>query len=235
MKGMILAAGFGRRLMPLTKEIPKPLLPVKGKPIIVHIIEKMREAGFDEIIINLHHLGMKIQDEIGTGGKFDMKIVYSYEKEILGTGGGIKNVEDFFMGEEYFLVHNGDVFSDLSLRNLVQHHLKNPASGTICLVRGDESQAGLRVIGASEEGVVVSIYDSTSKVPLSQSPQRYIFSGIHLLTREIFKFLPEKRPSCIVRQGYIPMLEAGKRINAFIYDGFWTDIGSREAYERIKE
>jgi len=238
---MILAAGFGKRLMPLTRETPKPLLPVKGKPIIVHIIEKMRDSGFDEIMINLHHLGWKIRDEIGAGEKLGVKVAYSHEEEILGTGGGIKNVEDFFNGEECFLIHNGDVFSDLPLMELVRRHLLNPASATICLVKGDDSQSGLRVIGASEEGEVVSIYAHVTpdfhgrrRIPSPTRSGIYIFSGIHILTPGIFRFLPENKPSCVVRDGYIPMLEAGMTINDFIHEGYWSDIGSPEIYEKIK-
>ena len=96
MKAMILAAGYGTRLLPLTREIPKALLPLCGRPLISYTLAFLKKWGFNEIIINLHHHPQSIKDELGDGSQFGLRIIYSYEPEILGTGGGIKKVEGFF-------------------------------------------------------------------------------------------------------------------------------------------
>src|SRR5579883_2046619 len=107
MRAIILAAGLGTRLRPLTNNLPKPLLPIAGAPLIVWNLLLLRRHGVTEVIVNLHHLGHLIEQELGDGSRFGMTLAYSHEPVILGTGGGIKQAEPFFKGEP-FLVLNGD-------------------------------------------------------------------------------------------------------------------------------
>ena len=135
---MILAAGLGTRLRPLTETIPKPLLPVGGTPLIVWNLLLLRAGGIRDVIINLHYLGSMIEEVLGDGARWDMHIVYSHESALLGTGGGLKAAEDFFEGES-FLVINGDTLIGLDLPAFFEFHRSQ--NGVATLVLRDDPQA----------------------------------------------------------------------------------------------
>jgi CTP:phosphocholine cytidylyltransferase-like protein len=132
MKAMILAAGLGTRLRPLTETTPKPLLPVGGTPLIVWNLLLLRAGGIREVIINLHYLGSMIEAALGDGSRWDMQIAYSYEPELLGTGGGLKKAEEFFEGES-FLVMNGDTLTNVDLPALQEFHRSQAGVATLVL------------------------------------------------------------------------------------------------------
>ena len=120
MKAMIFAAGLGTRLRPLTDTLPKALVPISGKPLLQHTIEKLKRAGFDEIIINIHHFGQQIIDFVAENQSFGIRIEFSDERDkLLDTGGGIKKAAWFFNDGEPFLVHNVDILSNIDLRELL--------------------------------------------------------------------------------------------------------------------
>ena len=129
MKALILAAGFGTRLRPLTNHTPKALVPVNNIPIIIYILSFLKHHKIKDIVINLHHLGHKIPQFLGNGSGFGMKIRYSHEPQILGTGGGIKKASRFFKDD--FLIVNGDVIVDFDLSAMIRQHKNNkPTSQT---------------------------------------------------------------------------------------------------------
>lgn len=126
MKAMIFAAGLGTRLKPLTDTMPKALVPVGGKPLLQHAIEKLKAAGFDEIIINIHHFAPQIIGFVEVNHHFDIHIEFSDEQEkLLDTGGGIKKASPFFNDNKPFLVHNVDILSNIDLRKLYEAHTQN--------------------------------------------------------------------------------------------------------------
>ena len=127
MKAFILAAGLGTRLKDLTKDLPKPLLKVKGKSLIEWNILKLKRAGFEHIIINTHYLGDLIEDHIGNGEKFNLKISYSREEEILGTGGALIKAKDL-IGRETFLILSGDLWTDYPFSRLINYDSKKKSS-----------------------------------------------------------------------------------------------------------
>jgi MurNAc alpha-1-phosphate uridylyltransferase len=137
MKAFIFAAGFGTRLKELTKNIPKPLLKVKGRSLIEWNILKLKSAGFDQIIINTHYLGNKIENHIGNGEKFDLKIKYSYEEKILGTGGALIKAKEL-IGDDPFLILSGDLWTDYPFSRLINYNLKK--SGHLVLLEKKEGQ-----------------------------------------------------------------------------------------------
>ena len=121
---MIFAAGLGSRLKPLTDETPKALLPVGGKPMLEHIILKLKAAGFTHLVINIHHLGEQIIEFLTSKSHFGLHIDISDERNyLMDTGGGIKQAQSFLKGDEPFLVHNVDIFSNIDLEALYRHHL----------------------------------------------------------------------------------------------------------------
>ncbi len=138
MKAMIFAAGLGTRLKPLTDSIPKALVPIAGKPLLEHVILKLKTAGFDEIIVNVHHFPDQIIDFLKANNNFGIRIEVSDEREqLLDTGGGIRKAKHFFDDGQPFLVHNVDILSDVDLQELFQQHLATDSLATLVVSKRD--------------------------------------------------------------------------------------------------
>src|SRR6476659_10650736 len=151
MKAMILAAGLVTLLRPLTNTIPKPLLPIAGTPLIVWNLLLLNRHGFQDVIINLHHLGPMIEQAVGNGSKYGLRIYYSHEPVILGTGGVIKQAEPHFSGEPV-LVLNGDTLVELDLGALRDFHLRRQAAATLVLREdADAVHWGLVEVGDKDQ------------------------------------------------------------------------------------
>ena len=131
-RGFILAAGFGERMRPITEHIPKPLLPVGNLPLIAYAIKLLAHHGITDLIINLHHLGKQIKDALGDGSDYGVRVTYSEEEEILGTGGGLKKMHEL-LSDETFVVVNGDSIFRTDYRALHEFHLKKKADATLAL------------------------------------------------------------------------------------------------------
>lgn len=219
-KGMILAAGLGTRLRPITNKTPKPLIEVGGRKIIEYNLALFEKSGVKDIVINLHHLGEQIKAYLGGGSKYGVKITYSYEQPILGTGGGIKKVEGFF-GKAPFIVINGDVITDIDLRDVMAFHLERDAEATLVLRPLDEGEnyTPVRVDGERLMGF---------------GGGDMMYTGIQIVESPVLKLLPEGVFSDIVAGAYIPMLKGGRKISAYIYSGFWIEAGTLDGLEFVK-
>ena len=140
MKAMIFAAGLGTRLKPLTDSTPKALLPINGKPMLEHVILKLKDAGFHQIAINIHHLGDQIINFLAANNNFGIQIHISDERDyLLDTGGGIKHATAFLQGNEPFLIHNVDILSDIDLRALYNHHAETNPLATLLVISSGTS------------------------------------------------------------------------------------------------
>ena len=224
MRAMLLAAGLGTRLRPLTDELPKPLLPVANRPQIHYVLDLLARAGVREVVVNLHHLGGRVRAALGDSYGGALHISYSPEPELLGTGGGLKKVERFF-ADEPFILANADALTDADLRAAVRRHIEAGAAATMLLADWDPSGRYSKIeVGA--DGMVRRIGGVGGGGGLSPA----VFTGIHILSPEIFRRLPTGAPSCIVRDGYLPLLAAGERIAGHRVTGYWRDIGTLAAY-----
>lgn len=199
MKAMIFAAGLGSRLKPLTDTMPKALVPIAGRPMLEHVILKLKASGFTEIVINIHHFGEQILDFLKANDNFGLIIHISDERDLLlDTGGGIRKARSFFdNSDEPFLVHNVDILSDMKLKELYDSHLQqNGAVATLLASRRETSRYLLfdtdqRLCGwinkdmgqVKPEGF---LYDRSLY-------QEYAFSGIHVLSPAIFRFMDTPR------------------------------------------
>ncbi len=215
MKAMILAAGRGERMRPLTDHTPKPLLSAAGKPLIVYTIEQLVAAGYHEIIINHAHLGQQIEQSLGNGNQFGAEIRYSPEgNQALETAGGIINALPL-LNNEVFLVVNGDIATDLPFSELKTQpvdlaHLvlvKNP-------VHNPNGDFGLESTG--------SISDTLTK--------KFTFSGIGLYHPELFRRFPNgiRKLLPVLMQGI-----AEQRVSGQLYSGFWMDIGTPQRLQEL--
>src|SRR5215475_4837178 len=132
MRGVILAAGFGTRLWPLTEDRTKPAIPFLNRPLISYSVQYLAEHGIRQIIVNLHHQPESIREALGTGSRYGAEIEYSYEPEILGTSGALDRVKERLVDED-FVVMNGKIISAMNLSDAIEHHQKNKALATLVL------------------------------------------------------------------------------------------------------
>lgn len=217
MKAMILAAGRGERLRPLTDTTPKPLLEVKGKPLIVHHLERLRDAGYTQIHINTSWLADKIQGALGDGGRYGVHIHYSYEgPEPLETGGGIFRLLPKF-GREPFLVVNGDVFTDFPFETL-KHRLKHDDLAHLVMVPNPLHHPG------------GDFHLTTTGHLHPQGLPKLTYSGIGVYKADFFK---ECRAG---KFKLVPLMESAMAVEALsgeFYDGRWVDIGRPEQLKTL--
>ena len=187
MNAIILAAGVGSRLGDITKHIPKPMIKVQGKPIIEHNIELCKKFGIKNIFINLHHLPDTITEYLGDGKKYDVKIHYYYEPEILGTAGAL---EPFIskLGDDHYFVIYGDNFTKINLKSLFKYHLDKKSDFTIVMhYREDVSHSG--VLECSENGRVI---DFVEKPKPEETSSNWVNAGIYLIDPRIICNIIEK-------------------------------------------
>jgi len=227
---MILAAGLGTRLRPLTDSTPKPLLPVSGTPMIVWNLLLLKRHGIRDVIINLHHLGTMISQALGDGRTLGMRIVYSHEPVILGTGGGIKQAEPYFHGEP-ILVLNGDTLFELDLDALMAFHREREAAATLVL-RKDPEAARWGLVEVTDRAEVVRITGRgrTETAPASAR----MFAGIHILHPRLLRYLPAGK-ECSIIDAYVQGIQEGERILGYDFDGFWSDVGTPERYAQVEQ
>lgn len=225
---MILAAGLGTRLRPLTHSTPKALVLFCGRPLIEYSLLLLKKHGIREVIVNLHYLGELIEQHLGNGQRFGMCISYSWEPVLLGTGGGIRKAERFF-GKDPFIVLNSDVILDIDLQKLVRHHHKHKPLATMA-VRAREDTSYTEII-LDKRNFITSISKGESA-----SKANWMFTGAQVIDPALLHFLPHSKEetSCIIRNAYQPALEAGKRIAAFPYQGYWNDLGTLERYRQAE-
>ena len=224
MRAMILAAGLGTRLRPVTDTIPKPLLPVVGVPNIVLTISRLRKAGIREIVINTHWLKERLKSHLGDGSRYGVAIAYSdEEKALLGTGGGIRNALPL-LGDDDFIVVNGDALFAPDLEAAVSFHHQKKAHATL-IVRSDPKAEQYGAVGFDTAGRVRKlVYGGRHHADLTYD----MFTGVHIISKQVCERLPSN--GCIVRNTYIPMVEEGAPIFALEMDGYFCDLGTVGRY-----
>jgi NDP-sugar pyrophosphorylase family protein len=239
MKALIFAAGLGTRLRPLTDKTPKALIPVGGKPMLEHVILKLIASGFDEIAVNIHHEGRQIIDYIESKRHFGIHIHISDERDyLLDTGGGIKHAREYLDGSEPFLVHNADILSNVDLKQFYRQHSEHPALATLLVSRRESSRCLLfdeenRLCGWQnrETGEVKSPYPSLDPSLYTG----YAFSGIHVISPEIFRWMDDWTGKFSIINFYLAIC-AEATIRAYPSDNLQLlDIGKPEALAKAEE
>lgn len=233
MKAMVLAAGLGTRLRPLTDALPKPLLPLGPCPLLVWNLLLLKKYGITDIVINVHHRGDQIRQAIGSGGQYGMRITYSSEPVLLGTGGGIKQVEAHFQGEP-FLVLNGDTIVDLDLSEMIACHYRHQAIATMAL-RDDPDVDRWGPVETNDHDHVLTINGKgRSKAGSHMVSTRRMFAGVHVLTPMLLRDIPGGVFSSII-DAYVDWLERDAIVAGFVFSGYWTDVGTPERYVQVQQ
>jgi NDP-sugar pyrophosphorylase family protein len=226
MKAMILAAGLGTRLRPLTFERAKPAIPLLGKPIVVRLVEKLIREGVKDFRLNLHHLPRSIEDVFEKSTGNHSSISFSYEPEILGTAGGLKANEAFF-DQGTFLMANGDIVADVSLREAVAFHKAQNAFATLILYPQPPPYRHVP-IRIDDNGRLRQFKGDWPGGPLRD--ETYVFTGIHILEPDIFAFIPSGSFYEINDQVYPDALRRGRAVLGFPVAGYWNDVGDPRRY-----
>jgi NDP-sugar pyrophosphorylase family protein len=227
MKAMILAAGFGTRLRPLTNTVPKPMVPIMNRPILEHTIHLLRTHGIQDIAINLHHLPEIIQDHFGDGKDFGVNLHWSYEPEILGTAGGIKKAQEFLDGEA-FLVINSDVVTDCDLSKVISFHKAKGSDLTLVVRQGDSPEQCDPIEVDDNDRIVHMVGTSAKNKP--DDTTRILFTGIQVMEPEIFDRIPENKFYGTTTDVFPGMLEDELPLFAYWHHGYWKDVGTIQSY-----
>lgn len=246
MRAMILAAGKGTRLRPLTDTVPKALLEVAGRPMIAFPLQLLRDGGIREVIINLHHLGNQIRHRLGDGAAFGVQITYSEEEPILDTGGAIAAARAF-LDRDTFAVLNADTVIDLRLQDVIDFHHRHRGAATMVLrpdpdaarhddIRLDTAGRIRRFLGRSYSEDAI---DSRS-IDATETLERMMYPGVLILDPRVFSYMLPGVYS-LTRDVFPRLLAAGEPLYGYVHRGYWRVLdtpqdlaaGRRELAARI--
>jgi len=218
-RALILAGGFGKRLRPYTEKVPKVMIEIAGKPMLLWQIEWLKAHGIRELVLCVGYLKEVIMDAIGDGSELGVSVEYAIEEEPLGTGGGLKNARRFVEGEEFFLATNGDVITNLDPRRLVEK-AREGFSGVLALVQLP-----------SPYGVVITAPDGRIErfVEKPLLPDYWINAGVYCLTPEVFDYLPDKGD--VERTGFPELARDGKLAAVKFTGVYWHAIDTYKDVE----
>jgi len=239
MKAMILAAGLGTRLRPLTNDRPKALVEVAGRALLEITIARLRECGVREVIVNVHHFAGMITEYLRGKNNFGMRIEISEEGSLLDTGGGLKKAAWFFREEgpaaAPFILHNVDVISTIDLRQSLDFHTQNQALATLAVQRRQTSRYLLFDEQMRLCGRRLVKEQKTELVRPSPQFEELAFSGIHVISPRLLGMMSEEGAFSIV-QCYLRLAGEGEKIVAYRADGdYWRDLGKPESVARATE
>jgi NDP-sugar pyrophosphorylase family protein len=229
MKAMVFAAGEGQRLRPLTEKTPKPLVPVAGRPMIDYPLLWLRYYGAREIIINLHHLGDQVENYLGDGAKFGLKVCYSREAELLDTGGGLLKAKPFLQ-DGTFIVINTDVLIDLPLADVLAFHRANRAAATLVL-RPDPDADRYGSMDIDVHGRICRFLNTRLPDHESSARHKLMFTGVQILDPKVFDYMPAaagREKFSTTKDVYPKMLLSEERLYGYRFDGLWQDLGTAE-------
>ncbi|MFA6028624.1 MAG: nucleotidyltransferase family protein [Elusimicrobiota bacterium] len=233
---MVLAAGEGRRLRPLTERTPKALVEAGGKTMLERVLLRLKAVGVREVVVNLWHLGAQVEDYLRAHDGFGLRVAFSREERLLDTGGGLKNAGSFFDDGKPFFLHNVDICTDSDLGAMLRAHEASGALSTLAVrsrpssryllfdrdgrLRGRDAPAegGIQWAGAPAEGV-----------------ERLAFDGVHVISPRLFARMSEEGVFSI-NQTYLRLAGEGEVLRAFRSDGsFWAGIDTPERLERLRK
>jgi dTDP-glucose pyrophosphorylase/CBS domain-containing protein len=219
LEGFIMAGGFGKRLMPLTEKLPKPMLPVNGRPLLEHLVCKLREAGIQHVSISTHYLAKSIVEHFQDGADFGLRIEYVDEEQPTGTAGSLAKAA---VGDVPLLVINGDILTSVDFRAMLEFHREHAAEMTVA-VQQHEVQIPFGVIRM--DGIdAISIVEKPSV-------RHFVNAGIYLIEPNVCKMVPADRPFDMPEL-ITKLIEGQKRVICFPIREYWLDVGRMEQYER---
>jgi NDP-sugar pyrophosphorylase family protein len=245
MKALVLSAGRGERLRPLTDAVPKPLLELGGRPLIHYPLAMLRRAGIAEVAINVHHLASDIERNLGDGAALGIRITYAPEPVLFGTGGPLNALRGFF-GNQSFVVANGDSILDLDLRAMLAFHRERAPLATIALFRPAnidhysrieiDSDARIRRMRLLKRRAPLE-YDDYPPEPLHPAAgllEPYMYCGVTVAEPAVFEFAPKAPPWGIVSELLAPMVARGLPLAGYVHRGYFRTVDDLAGYEALR-
>ncbi len=224
-RAFILAGGRGVKMRPFTYELPKPMIPVKGRPILEYTVERLRDVDVRDIVILVGHLGEKIKTHFGDGSRFGVKIRYVEEKKEAGTAAPLRLAAPFLKSQPFILFY-GDVLIDLNLSDLIEFHSTTGGLATIALTS---------IENPSEFGVVKMhgnrVVEFLEKPPQSRKLSHLIYTGVCVLEPSVINRVP-KKGFTMLEKDVFPQLAREGKLSGYLFEGQWFDIGTPEVYDR---
>jgi NDP-sugar pyrophosphorylase family protein len=230
MKAMVLCAGYGTRLGNLTREIPKPMLLLEGRPLLEYIIINLARHNFRQIAINLHFMPDLIKDYFGDGSRWNLEIQYSHETQLLGTAGGLKKMADFLSAEDLFLAHYGDILTDQDLTRIVEFHRSKGALASVLVHQRVGSNS---VVSMDSKGRIIDFLERPTDEERRAVASPWAYSGVCICSPNFLDAIPVNTPSDIPRD-ILPKLLSSGRIYGFPLDGYRCAVDSPERLERAR-
>jgi mannose-1-phosphate guanylyltransferase len=227
-KAVILAGGFGTRLKEITEQlgIPKPMIPIHGKPVLEHLVDFFKKFEINDIIFSIHYLPEKIKDYFGDGHKFNIKADYIMENEPLGTAGCLKLLKDKLT--ETFAMTNGDELKDFDLKEMLEVHRKNNALATIALWNVEDPSAyGVAKLDGDK------ILEFVEKPKKEEAPSNFINSGFYIIEPEVIDMVPEG--FAMMEKDIFPKLAKMGKLCGYPFAGQWFDTGTEERYTKAQK
>lgn len=224
MKALFLAGGFGTRLKPITNDLPKPMVPIMGKPLLERNIENLKRFGINEIVLSTCYKPSKIRKYFGDGSRLGVKISYICEDKPLGTAGAIKNAEKFL--DDTFIVFNADILSDFDISEMLSFHRKKGALATIAVTQLDNPSA-YGVIEHDKDGYITAFKE---KPKPSETSSNLINAGIYIFEPELLSEIPAGKAVSIERETYPTLLHKGYKMAVYSRCSYWLDLGTPVKY-----
>lgn len=226
MRAMVLSAGYGTRLWPLTEDRTKPAIPILGKPLVGYVAEYLARFGIDDIVVNLHHRPESVRKALGDGSQFGVKLQYVDEPEILGTSGALDNARSLFL-EDTFVVVNGKIITDIDLTAALQTHRQTGALATLVLLRNIKRE--LFTVVQTKDGLITGF----GSMPSDIDRDPLMFTGVQFMEPAIFKYIPQDVFSHSTTDVYPQAIAAGERIAAHVATGRWYELSTLQRYLEI--
>ncbi|RMF81327.1 MAG: nucleotidyltransferase family protein [Nitrospirae bacterium] len=221
--GVVLCAGRGTRLAPLTERLPKPLVPVAGVPMVHYPLALLRAHGIRRVVLNAHHLADRLEAALGDGRRWGMELIFSREPRLLGTGGGLRHLAPLLDGTAVVL--NTDQITDLDLHRLLAHHRRAGACATLAVVEAGPEFPHRRL--AERHGWLAGLAPEGAR----RGP---LFTGCYCLEPDLLRRHHPPDPACILRHFLLPEAAAGGRVALYRHAGVWLDTGEPAGIARAE-
>jgi NDP-sugar pyrophosphorylase family protein len=234
MRAMILAAGYGTRLWPLTEDRTKPAIPFLGRPLVGYVAEYLGQYGFRDVVVNLHHRPESVRESLGDGSRFGVRLEYIEEPVILGTSGALDNARHLLEGER-FVVINGKIITDINLADALETHVRTGALATLVL-RPNPERERFSIV-ETRDGLITSFGGMPTPAASDNVPDApdapLMFTGIQILEPRIFNYIPRGIFSHSTTDVYPQAIGAGERIVAHVTGGNWYELSTIPRYLEI--
>ncbi len=228
MKAVILVGGKGTRLLPLTCNTPKPMVPVLNRPFMEYVFNHLKEHRVKEVVMAMGYLPDTIEKHFGDGKAFGNSIIYSVEKSPMDTAGAVKNSESYLSGESFFVL-NGDIFTDLDLTDMLRFHRARKSKLTIALTPVEDPTA-YGLVETDSKGCITRFLEKPKKEEITTN---MINAGTYILEREVLDYIPKDTSYSFERKLFPILLKRGEPVYAYPSDAYWIDIGRPEKYFQL--